>query len=273
MWGLIILFVLVTPGILFTVPRIGKTKLLAVCVHALIFVVLARWLRVTEGFKLLDRTVTPAPLLNNTPVTLSDETKDHITEYKSLIQKGNELSHSFDDGNIDQDSYFRQYYNIITEVNAIKTTLNSDLLRDVGDFSCDPGTHIVYPIKFLEFFGYSLGCKTCPSNYYCPGGVSLYTKCPSNNPVSPAGAKSKGECKRKQPLPTFPIFNAGDKVICGAYDDGYTVVDKNAATTPNMRVYTVDPRGGKKIKLVPKVNCKLVIPEVLPELASSPLLT
>ena len=50
MWKLILLFVVLTPGILFTVPRIGKTKLLAICVHALIFVVLSQWLQISEGF-------------------------------------------------------------------------------------------------------------------------------------------------------------------------------------------------------------------------------
>jgi hypothetical protein len=56
MWKIVLLFILLTPGILFTVPsfakmRIGKMNLSSVCVHALIFVLALRWLGLGEGFQ------------------------------------------------------------------------------------------------------------------------------------------------------------------------------------------------------------------------------
>jgi len=50
MWKLILLFIVLSPGVLFTLPSKGK-KLVIACVHAAIFVLIARWLGVSEGFQ------------------------------------------------------------------------------------------------------------------------------------------------------------------------------------------------------------------------------
>lgn len=64
MWKLLLLFILLSPGVLITLPPIGnkifrseKTNLLAVCVHAVLFVIAARFLRIYEGFA--------APIITN----------------------------------------------------------------------------------------------------------------------------------------------------------------------------------------------------------------
>ena len=58
MWKTILLFVLLSPGVLLTIPPVGKkiwmsgkTSLLSVCVHALIFVLVMRLLNVRERFQ------------------------------------------------------------------------------------------------------------------------------------------------------------------------------------------------------------------------------
>jgi len=49
MLGLALLFIILTPGVILTIPK-GKNKILRACVHAAIFVFLMRWLHI-EGFQ------------------------------------------------------------------------------------------------------------------------------------------------------------------------------------------------------------------------------
>ena len=49
MLRLILLFIILTPGVLLTIPK-GKNKILTACVHAALFVFLMRWLQI-EGFQ------------------------------------------------------------------------------------------------------------------------------------------------------------------------------------------------------------------------------
>ena len=58
MWEVILLFVLLSPGVLLTLPPVGnkvwmsgKMSVLSVCVHAVIFVLAMRFLNVNEGFQ------------------------------------------------------------------------------------------------------------------------------------------------------------------------------------------------------------------------------
>ena len=58
MWKTVLLFVLLSPGILLTIPPVGnkvlmsgKTCFAAVVVHAILFAVILRWLNVSEGFQ------------------------------------------------------------------------------------------------------------------------------------------------------------------------------------------------------------------------------
>lgn len=58
MWKVILLFVLLSPGVLFTLPPVGKKiwmsgkmSVLSVCVHAILFVLAMRFLKVSEGFQ------------------------------------------------------------------------------------------------------------------------------------------------------------------------------------------------------------------------------
>ena len=67
LWKLVLLFVVLTPGILLTIPPVGKkifgsgkSSLVAACVHAVIFVVLMNWFRV-EGFQIMDAPDAPRP--------------------------------------------------------------------------------------------------------------------------------------------------------------------------------------------------------------------
>jgi hypothetical protein len=64
MWKTVLLFVLLSPGILLTIPPVGnkvlmsgKTCFAAVVVHAILFAVILRWLNVTEGFQFNTRQV------------------------------------------------------------------------------------------------------------------------------------------------------------------------------------------------------------------------
>jgi hypothetical protein len=266
MWGLILLFVLVTPGILFTVPRIGKTKLLAICVHALIFVVLAQLLRMTEGFA-----IKGVVNLQKKNVVLSDETKENLRAHYNLIQENTDLYESYAAGNIDEDSYHQRTQEIAAEMDTLKTTIKSNLVRDAGDFTCEPGTYIVYPSSFFKFSGYSLSCKKCVANSYCPGGVSLPLKCPTNT-KSLAGATSIDDCKGKQ----YPVFNIGDKVRCANSSTIFTVgkntptsVDPSDPKKTTMSIYRERISNRNKVSVTwttaVKSKCQLVTPEVTPE--------
>jgi len=68
MWKTILLFVLLSPGVLLTIPPVGKKiwmsgkmSLLSVCVHALIFVLVMRLLNVREGFQNSNLLANPPP--------------------------------------------------------------------------------------------------------------------------------------------------------------------------------------------------------------------
>ena len=62
MLGLILLFIILTPGVLVTIPK-GKNKILTACVHAALFVFLMQWLRV-EGFQDAPPAPPPPPAAN-----------------------------------------------------------------------------------------------------------------------------------------------------------------------------------------------------------------
>ena len=58
MWKTILLFILLSPGVLLTIPSVGKkfwmngkTSLTAAIVHGILFAILLRWLDVDEGFQ------------------------------------------------------------------------------------------------------------------------------------------------------------------------------------------------------------------------------
>ena len=71
-----LLFVVLTPGILLTIPPVGKkifgsgkSSLVAACVHAVIFVVLMNWFHV-EGFQTQVNTTSISPIFR--PMNISN---------------------------------------------------------------------------------------------------------------------------------------------------------------------------------------------------------
>lgn len=96
MWKTILLFVLLSPGVLITLPPVGKniwmsgkTSLLSVCVHALIFVVVMHLLNVREGFT--------AAFVNSSPSNVNAENNNAEAKDKG-IRKSADYSKAKDKG-------------------------------------------------------------------------------------------------------------------------------------------------------------------------------
>ena len=92
MWKVILLFVLLSPGVLFTLPPVGKKiwmsgkmSVLSVCVHALLFVLAMRFLKLSEGFQ-------QTGILGTPPSTgWSEATIAEAKVYDDAVNKQSEL--------------------------------------------------------------------------------------------------------------------------------------------------------------------------------------
>ena len=222
MWKLILLFVVLTPGILFTVPRIGKTKLLAVCVHALIFVVLSQWLQISEGFS--SAIVIPLP----PPPKMT----------RGMSQKEYDMQMQVWETN-------RKYIQMQNALNAklaadAQKALNAQNAAAAG--LCSPGTYVSNPSTIGSVLGFRPSCEPCPIGAYCPGKKSGYmyttksayelSNFPYGTSVSCAGQKGillsvdndmasiesgNSGLTTKMPLSTcstIPSFKIGSPITC-----------------------------------------------------------
>ena len=130
MWKVILLFVLLSPGVLFTLPPVGKKiwmsgkmSVLSVFVHALLFVLAMRFLKVSEGFQQTGILGTRTP-----PSTgWSEATIAEAKVYDDAVNKQSELRKVISQSQTDLNKITKV---IVLSKNKMTSLINADTAAD-----------------------------------------------------------------------------------------------------------------------------------------------
>jgi hypothetical protein len=131
LWKLVLLFVVLTPGILLTIPPVGKkifgsgkSSLIAACVHAVIFVVLMNLFNV-EGFQL----ATPSgPVVARLPNRTRGASMDTNNIYNDLSRVHRDLLKA-DAMLTEQKEYTNKYSEEANRAMSVVATKNEEVMR------------------------------------------------------------------------------------------------------------------------------------------------
>jgi len=177
---LIILFILLQPGILLTLPPIGKkifmsgkSNFVSACVHGIIFAILLHLLNITEGFRTQPPTRPPTP--PNCPLTTCPA-EQYPGGARTLV------TNPAGSGQCYSKTCIACYPSTIASSKVGVTSINIER-------SCPAGSYFVNitnkPDHTCPAPPPTWGkCYNCPINKYCVGGSEPPSSCPSDPPLT-----------------------------------------------------------------------------------------